>query len=127
MLVIDDEALVGRAFARILRGHQVVVAESGRAALALVEGKQFDLIFCDLMMPDLSGMDFYEVLRQRQPELCERIVFMTGGAFTPRAREFVSSVENLVLEKPIDLFEVRSYVSQQLEGGAIRSVPPPRP
>ncbi|MCA9531175.1 MAG: PAS domain S-box protein [Myxococcales bacterium] len=127
VLVIDDEALVGRAFARILRGHQVVVAESGRAALALVEGKQFDLIFCDLMMPDLSGMDFYEVLRQRQPELCERIVFMTGGAFTPRAREFVSSVENLVLEKPIDLFEVRSYVSQQLEGGAIRSVPPPRP
>ena len=103
VLVIDDEPKVGVSLRRMLRDWDVEVIEDGRAALALLtRDRAFDAVLCDLMMPQLTGMDLYASIQERDPALAKRFVFMTGGAFTERARAFVAEVPNVTLEKPFD-------------------------
>jgi CheY-like chemotaxis protein/anti-sigma regulatory factor (Ser/Thr protein kinase) len=102
MLVIDDDAGMVRAYRRMLAQHDAVVVSSGQEALDLIAGgSQFHLILCDLMMPEMDGPQLYEGIAARAPELVRRIVFCTGGAFTARAREFIATIPNPVLDKPI--------------------------
>jgi two-component system, cell cycle sensor histidine kinase and response regulator CckA len=102
VLVIDDEPLVGKLVARLLeKAHDVTVTESGRQALGLIEsGTEFDVVFCDLMMPEMTGMAVYEAVLARAPKLAARFVFMTGGAFTASARDFLEQVAQQHVEKP---------------------------
>ena len=111
ILVVDDEALVARSLRRALRDHQVTIASSGQEALDLLAtGASFDVVLCDLMMPELTGMDVYERVVAERPELAARFVFMTGGAFTGRARDFLDRVDNERLDKPFDVVKVRELV-----------------
>jgi PAS domain S-box-containing protein len=106
LLVVDDEIAIGRTIAIALGdAFEVTTATSGREALALLEsgGREFDVVLCDLMMPDVSGMDVYERIVVHAPALAHRFVFVTGGAFTDRARAFVERVQTPVIEKPFDL------------------------
>jgi len=116
IMVVDDEPLVGRSVQRLLAGeHDVTALERGTEALTRLErGDAFDLILCDLMMPDLSGIDLYEALEQRHPETLARMVFITGGVFTERAREFLDRIPNPRLEKPFDLAQLRQVVGDAL-------------
>ena len=73
----------------------------GRVALEMLSSRQpFHVILCDLMMPDLTGIDVYHRVKESDPGLEERIVFLTGGAFTEQARGFLATVPNLRLDKP---------------------------
>ena len=104
VLIIDDEPLIGTTL-KVLLGeeHDVVVATNGKQAQQLLaEDADFDVILCDLMMPGVSGMDLHAWLVQRSPVAARRMVFMTGGAFTERARKWISEVPNPRLEKPFD-------------------------
>jgi PAS domain S-box-containing protein len=102
ILVVDDEPLMGSAMERVLSDHDVVAMTSARAALARIDsGERFDVILCDMMMPDMNGMDLHEHLSQRAPDLVERLVFVTGGAYTTEAMDFLERVPNLRLEKPL--------------------------
>ncbi|MCE9668679.1 PAS domain S-box protein [Myxococcus stipitatus] len=113
VLVVDDEPAVGRVLQRILRGHEVAVANSGRQALELLEqGLEPDAVLCDVMMPDLTGRDVYESVRRSRAGLEGRFVFVSGGAFTTGAREFLASIPNLLLEKPFDEGRVRRVVEE---------------
>jgi CheY-like chemotaxis protein len=113
LLVIDDEPLVARALMRALKPHQVRHARGGREALGLLAtGDEYDLILCDVMMPDLSGMDVYDELSRNRPELIGRLVFMTGGAFTDRAEHFRRRISNPFLDKPLDLGKVRDLLAR---------------
>jgi PAS domain S-box-containing protein len=110
VLVVDDEELVVKAMCRALEGHVVVSANSGRQAIDLLKkGEPFDLVLCDVMMPDLMGEDVYEAARSVGME--SRIVFITGGAFTSAARAFLDSVPNRRIEKPFSRDRVRSLLS----------------
>ncbi len=104
ILVIDDEPAVGNVVRRLLaREHDVVTVTSARAALGrLAEGAQFDVIACDLMMPETSGMDFYEEVERRFPAVAGRVFFMTGGTFTPSAQAFLERAGLRRLDKPFD-------------------------
>jgi PAS domain S-box-containing protein len=117
ILCIDDEPALGLALKRALVGeHDVVVLTKATDALAHVEaGERFDLLLCDLMMPGMSGMDLYAELVRCAPQLAKRMVFLTGGAFTVRAREFLETVPNPRLEKPIALEALRSAIQEMLE------------
>ena len=64
------------------------------------------------MMPTMSGMDVYESIRSANPELASKMVFMTGGAFSPRAAEFLEHVPNAVLQKPFTAQEIRQRVAE---------------
>lgn len=116
LLIVDDEPLVCSSLKRSLsRDYEVKTVHSGRAALELVEGgEQFDLILCDLMMPEMSGMDLYDELGRDYVGARDRIVFFTGGAFTTRAREFLNAVPNARLEKPADIGQIRELLRQRL-------------
>lgn len=105
VLVVDDEVQTLRALEVLLGGaHDVATSTSAREALALLKaGARFDVILCDLMMPDMTGMDLFEALADVDEGQQERVVFITGGAFTPRARHFLDTVSNRCLEKPFAL------------------------
>lgn len=117
LLVVDDDTNVARAVKRVLeREHDVTVANTAAPVLeALAAGQRFDVILCDLMMPQLTGMDFYQALLRIDTEQTRRVVFLTGGAFTPAAREFLTSVANPSLEKPVDPHRLRAFVNTLLE------------
>jgi DNA-binding NtrC family response regulator len=101
ILILDDDRRVAAALALELSAHDVVVTDSGWAALEILRCDQdFDVILCDVMMPELSGMDVYESLRLLDPALLDRVVLMTGGAFTTQASQFVSRVATPMIEKP---------------------------
>jgi CheY-like chemotaxis protein len=104
ILVVDDEPLIGASARRLLsREHDVVVVQSGEAALAAVDSpRPFDVILCDLMMPGMTGMELHETLADRRAELAERMVFITGGAFTSAAEAFLERVATRRMEKPFD-------------------------
>lgn len=112
VLVVDDEPMLVRAFRRILASeHDVQVETSAAVALErVVLGERFDVILCDLMMPNVTGMDLHASLLRLAPDQAERMVFMTGGAFTPGAREFLDRVLNTRVEKPIDPAGLRSLL-----------------
>jgi len=116
VLVVDDEPAVGMAFSRILREHDVSVLTSVKDALDLMaSGKQFDVIFSDLMMPQMTGIDFYQELTRRSPKDAGRVVFVTGGAFTPAATAFLDQVGNERIEKPFTPKAVREMVQRFLK------------
>jgi PAS domain S-box-containing protein len=113
VLIVDDEPAVGRSLRRILREHDVELATSGRQALErLTTDGRFHVILCDVMMPDLGGKDLYEAIQQGGSGLEQRFVFVSGGAFTPGAREFLARVPNPTLEKPFDEAAVKRVVRE---------------
>jgi signal transduction histidine kinase len=114
VLVVDDEAPIGRLVSRMLAAEADVVAlTSAHAALSKLEAREhFDVVLCDLMMPELSGMDLYEAIRVARPEVTKNVVFMTGGAFTSRSREFLASSGARTIDKPLDAKALRSLVAQ---------------
>ncbi len=109
LLVVDDEPMILGALRRSLGGdYNVTCVGDGRRALErLRAGERFDVILCDLMMPELTGMDLYAELERIAPDQAGRMVFVSGGAFTPRAREFLERVPNARVEKPIDFQNLR--------------------
>jgi two-component system, NtrC family, sensor kinase len=119
VLVVDDEPRMGKAMERLMApDHEVALAGSGHEALELIaRGERFDVILCDLMMPGLSGMDLHDELARSRPEMAERLVFMTGGAYTVRAQEFLARVPNARLEKPFRPEALDRALRETLERG----------
>ncbi len=115
VLIIDDEALVARSLLRSLGDeYEVFSAASADEALEmLARDNRFDLLLCDVLMPQKSGMEFRRALAERYPGLLPRLVFMTGGAFTPESRSFLRETSHRVLEKPFDSAEVRRLLFDQ--------------
>ena len=116
VLVIDDEPAILRAFRRVLYGHEVVLTTSGPEAIAkLADSRGFDVIFCDVMMPEMSGIEVYQQIREHHPGQERKLVFMTGGAFAEPAAHFIESVENPILKKPFSGSALRALVATLTE------------
>ncbi len=116
VLLLDDEPMMGTAVSRTLGGeHDVRVVTNGRDALDMIAaGSRFDVILCDLMMPMMTGVEFHHELTQSCPDQAERIVFLTGGAFTATARAFLDEVSNLQIEKPFHVQDLRALVNDRV-------------
>jgi len=112
ILVVDDEAGIRGSLSRIFkRDHEVVLARSGAEGRGILERDQsFDVILCDLMMPEMSGMDLHAWIAAEHPALAPRIVFITGGAFTPGASEYLASTGNPVVKKPFHTGALKKLV-----------------
>jgi CheY-like chemotaxis protein len=78
------------------------------------DGARYDVILCDLMMPNATGMDIYGVLSKSAPDQAANMIFMTGGAFTAKARAFLDDVDNARLEKPFDINHLRALVNERI-------------
>jgi signal transduction histidine kinase/DNA-binding response OmpR family regulator len=120
VLVVDDEPMVGKALVRMLGAqHQLTVATRAREVLEqLTRGERFDVIVCDLMMPDISGMELHAEVLRLDAEQARRMVFATGGAFSLEAREFLEKVPNLRLDKPFDLGDLQRALLEHLGAAA---------
>jgi PAS domain S-box-containing protein len=116
ILVIDDEPQLGRALERLLaEEHDVELVTGGQAALdRLAHGDHVDLVLCDLMMPDVDGIEVFERTHARNPDLARRFVFMSGGAFTPRSRAFMAACKNPRVDKPFTADAVRTLLLRRL-------------
>jgi CheY-like chemotaxis protein len=116
VLIIDDDVMVGRVVERMLSmDHDTQLANSGKQALAMLEaGSRFDVILCDVMMPEMTGIDLYRLLSEFYPEQSRGMIFMTGGCFTERTSAFLDSCSVPALEKPIDLRALGAAVAAKL-------------
>jgi len=115
VLVVDDEPRFARGLARALRReHDVSMLTSAREALkCLTENdNSFDAVLCDVMMPDMTGVEFHRELERQRPDLARRVLFFTGGAFTPATAAFVRRMADRCLEKPFDVAEVRRKLAK---------------
>jgi PAS domain S-box-containing protein len=116
ILVIDDELPVGRSLARYLSKHEVAVETRAQAALErLRKGERFDAILTDMMMPEMSGIQFYEHLQHELPGLSSSVIFMSGGVFGPEAQAFMDNVKPMVYEKPLDVQLLLSHLHDLAE------------
>jgi CheY-like chemotaxis protein len=118
ILVVEDEEAVAEGLRLLLEQEYVVdLASSGQRALELLlEGGPFDAVLCDLMMPGMSGIELYRALKARSPGMEERLVFMTGGAFTAEAEAFLDEVSNARVEKPFDFASVDRLLRLAVSG-----------
>jgi len=113
VMIVEDEPAIRIVLARALRDHSLTIVTSVAEAIAAIDtGKRFDVILSDLMLPEVSGMEFYDRVSQSHPEIAERMVFVTGGASTLFARTFLDRVPNERLEKPFTVHAVRELVQR---------------
>jgi signal transduction histidine kinase/ActR/RegA family two-component response regulator len=116
ILVIDDEPGITSALSYLLRrdGHKVDTAAHGRQALERLQHQDYDLILCDLRMPELDGPGFYREMTQIYPQLRRRIIFLTGDTLSQEAQEFLAWAGVARLSKPFRAAEVRQAIQQAL-------------
>jgi two-component system NtrC family sensor kinase len=102
ILIVDDEPTIVNLVQKIIaaEGHQVETATSGREALAKLNQHPYDLIFCDMKMPDLSGRDLYHEVNRLNQALARRMVFVTGDVISHDTRAFFEQTGCVVIEKP---------------------------
>lgn len=114
ILIIDDEPLLGQTLTFAFSGrHDIVLASSGREAIQrLAEDASYDLVLCDLMMPDVSGPKVFEAVERDHPELVARFAFMSGGAFTERAQEFLEHYSGRRIDKPFTIADVERLLAE---------------
>ncbi|NOK61489.1 MAG: DNA-binding response regulator, OmpR family, contains REC and winged-helix (wHTH) domain [Chloroflexi bacterium AL-W] len=109
ILVVDDEEPVSSLLARLLQelGHQPVVANSGVAALQILQKSIFDLILTDVKMPGMSGFELYQRICQYDADLAKRVVFVTGDTMSAATQARIAQIGNPYIAKP--------FVIEQLE------------
>lgn len=120
ILIIDDDAGVRTALTRILRsdGHDVVEAHNGAEATSIVQDGSVDLVFTDIFMPEMDGIEFLLWVVERFPD--RPVIAMSGGGSLPMG----SALEDAfalgavaVVEKPLDPERVRDVVAEALHDG----------
>jgi PAS domain S-box-containing protein len=117
VLIVDDDEKSALVVSRALSlEHDVATSHDADEALERIarQTQAYDVIICDMMMPVKTGVDFFADLSERDPAQSRRIVFLTGGAFTVKTREFLDRVPNTCLEKPFDLRTLRAVVNRML-------------
>lgn len=124
VLVVDDEPLLCELLRAVLKSdYDVATFTDPRAALASMVAGAFDLILCDLMMPDLTGMDLYERATAQRPELAPRFIFISGGAFTDKARSFLATTRRPQLKKPFRRQQIIDEIERLLESEGLATRP----
>jgi CheY-like chemotaxis protein len=117
ILVIDDEPSMVRALAGLLRrdGYLVGTASNGRHALAQLQERPYDVILCDLHMPDLDGPAFYTILARQYPALRQRVIFLTGNTGGSVNRTFLTQCGRPWLRKPCPIATIRRAIQHVLQ------------
>lgn len=123
VLVVDDEEPVGNLLDRMLRtlGHRPTIVCSGEAGLEMMEREVFDVVLCDVKMPGLNGFDVLSALRAQNPDLAERLIFVSGDTLSHATRATLEQNENLFLAKPFSIEQVQQILNLLLKRRSIDS------
>ena len=116
ILLVDDDAELAATLKELLESRDFVVAvqPNGAAALREVRAIDYDVIVCDMLMPEMAGDAFYRAVETIKPELAERFIFLTGHADNPKIDAFFKSIGARVLYKPVLMEELVGAISQVL-------------
>jgi CheY-like chemotaxis protein len=113
--VVDDEPMMCELIGALLAGeYEVSAFTDPRAALNALRTRSFDVVLCDLMMPELTGMELYQKLDEERPELAQRFIFISGGAYTEPTRAFMALTARPQVRKPFHRQELIDAVEGQL-------------
>ena len=125
ILIVDDELILATGLARLLRrdGYIVDMAANGRLALDKLDGRTYDLILCDVRMPELDGPSLYRVLERQHPDLCQRLLFLTGDTLEPATQEFLEQSGAPCLTKPFSIAEARRAIQRALHPASLADTP----
>jgi len=117
ILAIDDEPVISRVSLRVLKsdGFEVDIAGNGLVAKEMTGKTDYDLYLCDIRMPEMHGMEFYEYLRQVHPGCETRVIFVSGDTMNNEVRTFLSGKKNLFLVKPFTPEELRTVIQKALK------------
>ena len=113
ILLVDDELMLLYSMRRMLEDvYDVTIASGGKKAIDLINKKtdQFDLIICDVSMPDINGVNFYLYIVKHHPGLEKRVIFMTGGPMSDYLDEFLVSNKTICLSKPFEYDKLRDVI-----------------
>jgi CheY-like chemotaxis protein len=94
-----------------------MTATNVRQGMQLYSDHEFDIVFCDLMMPELNGLEFHTQLCALGPSHAERLVLMTGGVFADRLGCSLAEIETPCIFKPFKHGELERLISQALDRG----------
>jgi len=116
-LVIDDDSALLEVVSKYLEGTgcKIVIATDAKIALSIIEAEGFDFVICDMIMPEMSGSDFYHIVKEKKPSLRDRIIFSTGDVLGDTTQAFIESVSNPYIEKPFDLSTLKGVIIKLLE------------
>ena len=116
VVVVDDDPEIGSTIRSILgQENEILYFSNGRDAMKHFRRRPaVDIIFCDLMMPEMSGMEVFAALEAEAPDMARRMVFLSGGLTTPLAEKFLKSVSNRRCGKPIGAAAVKQIVKEIL-------------
>ncbi len=116
ILIVDDEPAIRNILSRIIsgKGHQTHTVPDGKAALAELDEKAYDLLIVDLKMFGLSGMKLYETLNKERPDTANKIIFITGDTMTEETNDFLTSSGRPYLAKPFRPDEIIDVVEKEL-------------
>ena len=118
--MVDDDPGSVSVFTRMLRGdgHFVIAVQSAIEALAVLDRKitRVEIIVSDINMPDMSGVEFYQEVERRNPDLAKRIVFITGGLSSRSRVNFLAGIPNPLLEKPFKTEQLFQAVASVAPG-----------
>ncbi len=117
LLVVDDEKYILDFFTEVFRPYPIKVdtASDGHAAIEMIEANEYDLVVTDFRMPQMSGRDLFEWIKDRRPHLAQRIIFVTGDTVSLETRSFLENTPHRCLAKPFKIEEVREVIQQTLE------------
>ncbi len=111
LLIDDDNELLQTLVQLVSDSHETVAFGDAREALQMLKSNsEFHLIICDMMMPKMGGMEFYDRIKAEMPELCSRILFLTGGSFTKKTTDFLNQQEIRSCEKPIQADDLMEHI-----------------
>jgi len=106
VLIVDDDRLVARVLCAELEqaGFEVRVTYDAEDARSIIlEDDSIELVYCDVMLKGMNGVELYEQIARRAHERLHKLVLMTGGAFTPMTRAFLDQRPGLAIDKPFDI------------------------
>ena len=125
ILVIDDEQRVLRYLRKALVHHEVHTELHAKTALKRILQEDHDVILCDLMMPEMTGMDLYAEIQRDRPDAAQRMLFMTAGTFVEESRDFLTSVSGRWIAKPFTLAELERRIQDRVDVLGLEAPPPP--
>lgn len=108
ILVVDDEPLIREMVCDALSSHQVTAVATGREAIELIAAQDWELILCDMVLPEISGLEVYREIERLRPELLPKLVFMTGGDVSGRSPRLPDGGRVRRLEKPFSIKSLRA-------------------
>jgi signal transduction histidine kinase/ActR/RegA family two-component response regulator len=117
VLVVEDEPTVGRLIGDVLEdeGFQVDVLLDVNEALARAGRQLYDLVICDMKMPEMDGQHFYQTLASAGNPLCDRFLFVTGDVLSPHTHEFLERHHLPYVPKPFRVEELTEKVRLVLD------------